>query len=301
MPTKKVKSYTCPHCGKTSEKIGVTSICRQHLYIESDDWTDLEVGETLHGFCLECSAEVPADVMKEILQGGELAPDHQSLLRDLPLRSPSCKGVTKMDILVGIHIGSDFNDGGINCAKISLDDKAIKHIFKLARRAKPGQIIQETDYTPELGITELDLENDERYRDLANLSKKEDLANLSEEVSVFAVPTDAPRVDCVQLCVDENDFWFEGMFKHTDVHWETRMIPLSFLPQHLRPVARQAQSGKHLPDLNMTADQMNAIHEKIAQGIAQGLNAREIEATFQKHVTKAQFIRCMIELIERSH
>jgi hypothetical protein len=49
----------------------------------------------------------------------------------------------------------------------------------------------------------------------------------------------------------------------------------------------------------MTTAEMNAIHEKIAQGIAHGLNAREIDRTFQRHVTKAQLIRCMIELIER--
>jgi hypothetical protein len=83
MATKKVKSYTCKSCGKTSEKIGVTSLCRQNLHIASDDWTDLEVGETLHGFCLECSAEIPADVMKKILKGGVMAPDYQALLSKL--------------------------------------------------------------------------------------------------------------------------------------------------------------------------------------------------------------------------
>jgi hypothetical protein len=206
-----------------------------------------------------------------------------------------------MDILVGIYIGSDWNDGGFNCARLSLDDKAIKHIFRLARQACKGQTatnlgsqtITEFDYTPELGTTELDLENDIKscqYRDITGLS------------DVFKAPADdsndAPRIDVCQIHVDKDDFWFEGRFKHTDVVWETRMIPLSFLPQDLRPAPRKIQSG-NLPDLEMTAEQMNAVHEKIAQGIARGLNAREIEATFQRHVTKAQLVRCMIELIER--
>ena len=50
----------------------------------------------------------------------------------------------------------------------------------------------------------------------------------------------------------------------------------------------------------MTVEQMNAIHEKIAQGANHGLNAHEIEATFNRHVTKAQLIRCIVELIQRN-
>jgi hypothetical protein len=205
-----------------------------------------------------------------------------------------------MDILVGIHIASDWNDGKFNCARISLDDKAIKHIFKLARLANKGRSITEFDYTPELGTTELNLESDHggQYRDISDMTK------VSRKVyqRTFTAPADdsndAPRIDVCQLHVDSTDFWFEGRFKHTDVIWETRMIPLSFLPQQLRPAARQVQSGK---DLNMTTQEMKAIHEKIAQGIARGLNAHEIDRTFQRHVTKVQLIRCMIELIERSH
>ncbi|MBE3144537.1 MAG: hypothetical protein IMZ61_11530 [Planctomycetes bacterium] len=218
-----------------------------------------------------------------------------------------------MDILVGIHIASDWNDGGFNCARLSLDDKAIKHIFKLAGRAKQGQTITEYDYTPELGTTTLNLENDQggQYRDMATPELGTTTLNLENDVPVlasllvlrtFTAPANdsptAPRIDVCQLHVDSTDFWFEGRFKHTDVVWETRMIPLSFLPQEFRPAARQ--SGR-LPDLNMTTQKMNDIHVKIAQGMSQGLNAHEIDRTFQRHVTKAQLIQCMIELIERSH
>jgi hypothetical protein len=215
--------------------------------------------------------------------------------RHVLVRSHSCEGVTIMDILVGIHIGSDWNDGGFNCARLSLDDKAIKHIFTLAGKAKKGYIA-EFDYTPELGTTQVDLSVDDPYRNIA------DLPSTMGDNEVFKTPAedsnDAPRIDISELHVDKDDFWFEGVFKHTDVHWETRMIPLSFLPQELRPEARKVQSG-NTTDLNMTTEEMNAIHEKIAQGVSNGLNAREIEATFQRHVTKAQLIRCMIELIER--
>jgi hypothetical protein len=204
-----------------------------------------------------------------------------------------------MDILVGIHIAGDFIGGEYTCAKISLNDTDIKHIFQLSRKSKNHQTISEYGHygSCELGDSDLDLEQPDRfYLDIAQLSDEE-----SQQV-VFATVEDGAKADVVQLCVDEEDFWFEGQFKHTDVRWETRMIPLSFLPQQLRPAARQVQSGSApKADLNMTAEQMNAIHEKIARGVSHGLNAREIEATFQRHVTKAQLIRCMIELIERSH
>jgi hypothetical protein len=51
----------------------------------------------------------------------------------------------------------------------------------------------------------------------------------------------------------------------------------------------------------MTADQMNAIHEKIAAGINHGLNANEIVDTFQRHITKAQLVRVIWELIDRGN
>jgi hypothetical protein len=128
-----------------------------------------------------------------------------------------------------------------------------------------------------------------------------DLAKLTEEESQQAVFGALPegRSELVMLHVDGTDFWWEGVFKHTDVHWETRMIPLSFLPQPTA-AAKKVQSGS-LPDLNMTAEQMNAIHEKIAAGMNHGLNAREIERTFNQHITKAQLVRIIMELIERNH
>jgi len=210
-----------------------------------------------------------------------------------------------MDILVGVHVGGDYNPG-INAAKISLDDAAIKNIFRLAKRAKHGEIISTYDSTPDLGTSDLDLAE---IQDIAELAKQDMGKPLS--ATLRTVFTDCPeegRSDIVQLHVDQTDFWWEGMFKHTDVHWETRLIPLSFLP---KPAATKkaitcwrppfsVQSG-NLPDLNMTAEQMNAIHEKIAQGMSNGLNAREIDRTFNRHVTKAQLIRLLMEHIERNH
>jgi hypothetical protein len=43
-----------------------------------------------------------------------------------------------MDILVGIYIAGDFIGGEYTCAKISLNDTDIKHIFQLSRKSKNG-------------------------------------------------------------------------------------------------------------------------------------------------------------------
>jgi hypothetical protein len=197
-----------------------------------------------------------------------------------------------MDILVGIHCGSDFNE--VNAAKVSLDETLINRIHILSRRAGTGTI-SEFCNVPELGMSDLDLEN----------SPPMDMSKITEISSkaMFEAKEDV-RTEIVELHVDKTDFWWEGVYKHTDIHWETRMIPLSILP---KPTAKKVESGSHdqlirlasIPDLNMTVEQMNAIHEKIAQGMNHGLNAREIDRTFNRHVTKAQLIRCIMELIER--
>jgi hypothetical protein len=202
-----------------------------------------------------------------------------------------------MDILVGVHVVGDWDDG-INVAKISLDEAAIKCIFQLSKGAGKNTLSC-YDYSPELGTTDLDLDNNgPQYRDLSKLSEEE--RNLISDGCLVFKDAET-RKDCVQLYVNDTDFWWTGLFKHTEIAWETALIPLAFLPQEFRATpAKKVQSGS-LPDLNMTAEEMNAIHEKIAAGINQGLNAREIDATFQRHVTKAQLIRLLMEHIERNH
>ena len=198
-----------------------------------------------------------------------------------------------MDLLVKVIIGGEYNSH-ISAAKISLDDALINEIFKLSRRATRGKISTVYDSTPSLGTSDLDLEN-HPIKDLATLTEEE-----SQQV-VFK-KDDEVRMEFIELHVDSTDFWWEGAFKHTNSPWETEQIPLSLLPKlaESKPQTKKIQSGS-LPDLNMTAEQMNAIHEKIACGMNHGLNAREIDVTFQRHVTKAQLIRVIMELLERNH
>ena len=207
-----------------------------------------------------------------------------------------------MNILVQVHINNDWDDSGVQCAKISLDEAGIKRIFRLAQKAGEQHTIQEFDYTPDFGTSELDLDNmDGHYWDIDKLAETNPLPEGVDQQKVFASLEDV-RIDVSQLNVDHHDFWWEGCFKHTDVRWTTNLIPLDFLPQEFRQSGSKATTPPaQSADLNMTAEQMNAIHEKIAAGMAHGLNAREIVATFNKKVTLAQLVRVIMEHIERDH
>lgn len=62
----KAKTYTCPSCKTKSEKIAITSTCRQTLHIGTNSFTNTDVGETLHGFCLNCCAIIPMKKLKTL-------------------------------------------------------------------------------------------------------------------------------------------------------------------------------------------------------------------------------------------
>jgi hypothetical protein len=201
-----------------------------------------------------------------------------------------------MKLLVKVRIANDYDDD-VNAALIELNDAAIRSIFKLSRKAGKHSTISNYDYSPELGNTDLNLEDNDlnegttlAYRNLDKLLLKE------LKLEAFKINPDA-RKDGVSINVNDIDFWWEGYFKHTSIKWETSMIPLSFLPQKLNVKS----TPKKKSDLNMTADQMNAIHEKIAAGINHGLNANEIVDTFNRHITKAQLVRVIWELIDRGN
>jgi len=67
MPKKLPDSYTCKVCKKKIFRIGIVSACRQTFYLGgSDSYTDLEVEETSHGFCLECVSPIPNKDLKRL-------------------------------------------------------------------------------------------------------------------------------------------------------------------------------------------------------------------------------------------
>jgi len=62
---KKLGYYICK-CGDVSGKIGISSVCTQTLDLKSGDYTNTDVGDTLHGFCLECGAIIPNKRLKTL-------------------------------------------------------------------------------------------------------------------------------------------------------------------------------------------------------------------------------------------
>jgi len=61
-----MKKYTCPRCKKSSESIGVISKCSQTVHLDTDDWTNLEVGETIKGYCLLCGEEIDCKTTEKL-------------------------------------------------------------------------------------------------------------------------------------------------------------------------------------------------------------------------------------------
>ena len=59
------KTYTCKNCRRPVETIGVVSRCYQTHHIDSDEYTDLDISDTLYGYCLDCGTRIPAaDLLK---------------------------------------------------------------------------------------------------------------------------------------------------------------------------------------------------------------------------------------------
>lgn len=205
-----------------------------------------------------------------------------------------------MKILVQVHIEGDFITR-INTALIDLNDTDIMRIFKLARKVKSGQTLLDYDYTPELGKSDIWYNNDNEEESDITTVYDSNYLNYDKLPKMFnGQPTFEEVIedslDCVEMNVDSTDFWWSGVFKHTTCRWETRMIPLSFLPQELgakttTPKAVQA----------ITPEQLNTIHKNIEAGMEKGLNAREIEATLLKKATKAQLVTVIMGLLERKN
>jgi len=76
------RTFTCKNCHKKDDKIGVVSQCTQQVYLASDDWSHLEVGDTLYGYCLECGTRVPGATLKRLL-GHDALPDYKGVLTTL--------------------------------------------------------------------------------------------------------------------------------------------------------------------------------------------------------------------------
>lgn len=141
----------------------------------------------------------------------------------------------EIDLLVQVYIANEWcNDA--NCARILLTNDLVKQIFTLHKRAGKHNTTKTWEYSPELGNTEVDL-NIFSYRNMA------DLSSMMGDSKIFKENPDC-RIDAVELNVDSSHFWWSGRFKHSDIDWETRQIPLNFIPKEMRPKSRPKNISK---------------------------------------------------------
>lgn len=93
-------------------------------------------------------------------------------------------------------------------ALIKVTEGLAKRIIKLrdALVAVDADFIQEYDCTPEFFLGEDDPK-----------------------------PVDISRVDCVQLVVTKQEYYWEGLLDNTSIHWETSMLPIEELEALLIP------------------------------------------------------------------
>jgi RNA polymerase-binding transcription factor DksA len=63
----KCKNKECPSKGKAQTRIAVISACTQTLTLGTDDWDDLDVGETLYAICRECGEKIPPKTLAKLL------------------------------------------------------------------------------------------------------------------------------------------------------------------------------------------------------------------------------------------
>ena len=164
-------------------------------------------------------------------------------------------------------------DNDISAAKILINDKDAKHIRSLSRKAGESGTMKEWNGYPEFGSSSLDLENDP-------VRLLED--TVEDEEDPFKEDTNI-RVDCTELNVDSDHFWWSGNLKHSDIQWETVQIPLECLPL---PEPKPSL----VKDLNQTPEQRTEILTAIFTGVNHGLNYREVTKTLPKWVTKAHLV-----------
>lgn len=147
----------------------------------------------------------------------------------------------ELELIVEVHSDNDFFNA--TCARILLNEPLIKKILSLSKRAGKNKVIQESEYSPELGRSEIDF-TDYPYRNI------DDLSAMMGDDEVFTSVKDI-RIDYSNLNVDNTCFWWSGKTKAEDT-WETRWIPIDFIPKELHPVPKpknQALSDEQIQKL----------------------------------------------------
>jgi hypothetical protein len=153
---------------------------------------------------------------------------------------------------VSVHINDDNSDGPTT-AVINLNKKQIKRIHQLAKAVKDLKVTYIEEWDPPEALMNEEVVITDTVTDKTPL--KECALHINDDNPVTAIYAkrrlagdsvnstetfeEIKRTltewngssECDMIKVSRDDFHYQGIFRHTDVSWETESIPLKDLPK----------------------------------------------------------------------
>jgi len=152
---------------------------------------------------------------------------------------------TNKRIIIPVHDGSEFFPDYADYAIIDLDAKSIERIMALSTAVRDLKVykVAEFNYDCDFMTADWDAEPDN---------------------GKVALKEFEGRMECNTLNVTDSDFFWSGLYKHTDVRWETNTVPLAVLDMtdvYDEREACAAESGDNEYNLHGTSGDNNE-HEE---------------------------------------
>lgn len=115
---------------------------------------------------------------------------------------------TNKRIIIPVHDGSEFFPDYADYAIIDLDAKSIERIMALSAAVRDLKVykVAEFNYDCDFMTADWDAEPDN---------------------GKVALKEFEGRMECNTLNVTDSDFFWSGLYKHTDIRWESNTVPLA--------------------------------------------------------------------------
>ena len=120
--------------------------------------------------------------------------------------------MTNKRLIIPVHTHSEFSTDDADYAVIDLDAALIERIKKLAVVVRQMEVFKISEFNYACDFMAADWESDPDHGKVA----------LKEFEG---------RMECNTLNVTDNDFFWSGYYKLTDVRWETDTVPLTILDE----------------------------------------------------------------------
>ena len=127
---------------------------------------------------------------------------------DSGLLSPAFK-----KLVITVNTADEWHDPDIDYAVATLSMKRMARIKELAAVVKRLDVYRISEFANELDYLQTDYDTE------------------PEEGCLEALKEFEESVECVTLNVTDNDFYWSGYYKHTNIRWETASVPLTVLDE----------------------------------------------------------------------